>query len=70
MITITHEGNGYKIKLSWPGTGTRGYNVHANDVNEIHAALDHYYMHNDHYKIEPADNCLLCRSGRHKRGGC
>jgi len=61
MITISHQENGYKVKVSWPGTGQRGYNVHANDIDAIHEVIDHYYAHNGGHAREPVETCPLCQ---------
>ena len=61
MITISHQGNGYNVKVSWPGTGQRGYNVHARTVDALHEVIDHYYMHNGHSLREPVETCPLCQ---------
>lgn len=57
MVTITNHNNGYKLKFSNPGTGTRGFTAFAVDLTETKIALDHYYGKPLHAK----NNCPLCR---------
>ena len=61
MIAITQEGNEYKMKFSWPGTGYRGFSVYAYDIDEIHEAIDHHYLHGDHRAGTRIEECPLCR---------
>jgi hypothetical protein len=57
MVTIENYNNGYRLKFSNPGTGTRGFSVKAADLTEVKIALDHYYDKPTH----AASNCPLCR---------
>jgi hypothetical protein len=56
MMTITRDGNGFKIKISWPGTGERGKSFKAANVAEAQAAVAHYYNEGEHN----TDICPLC----------
>jgi len=56
VITIAPVYNDYKMKFSYPGTGTRGFSVLAKSIEEVHTAIDHYYMR-PHDKAK----CPLCR---------
>lgn len=58
MMTITRDGNGYKIKTSWPGSGLRGKTFKAKTVAEVQAAVAHYYNAGEHN----TDICPLCHS--------
>ena len=69
MITIRHEAEGCKMKFSNPGSGMRGFSVHARSVAEVHAALDHYLgvgggtRRQGHVNNTLAESCPLCRKG-------
>jgi hypothetical protein len=60
MISIENYGNGYKIKLSNPGSGMRGFSVFASNLGEVHLAIDHY-CGNHHASIN-VPQCPLCRN--------
>jgi hypothetical protein len=71
MLKIEQEGNQYKISVSNPGSGQRGYHVMAHSVDEIPLAIEHYFrpntvgterkqLHTNH-EIE---NCPFCRLER------
>jgi len=60
MICIEADGyGGYKVKVSEPGTGSRGHSVHANNYSEAIQAVGHYYHKPWHEK--PRRNCPFCR---------
>ena len=56
MITIQQVYNQYKIIFSNPGTRTRGVSFMANNIEEIHEAIDHYYM-----RHQLKWTCPVCR---------
>lgn len=58
MIKISHDSPGFKVVISEPGMGVKGYSVRARNLAEVHAAIDHYYG-NWHGPSE--DDCPLCR---------
>lgn len=58
MISFSNEYRGYKVKVSNPGTGVRGYSFTARDLDEAHQALDHYYGKNHG---EGREDCPTCR---------
>jgi len=60
MLKISNQANGYKIKLSNPGSGKRGKSIFAQNVAELHEAIDHYYMATLGHWGEN-ENCPLCR---------
>jgi hypothetical protein len=62
MFSISPWNQGYSIKLSYPGTGVRSEKFFAYNVDELHEAMDHYYMHNNHSHREPVEGCPLCRA--------
>ena len=71
MLTITSDGNGYKVKASAPGMGWRGFSVKARDLAEVHLAVTHYYGTGDtgadaHHCNSGVDNCPMCRDTRSK----
>jgi len=57
MITIRPDNNKHRILFSSPGTGDRGLSVLANNITEVHEAIDHWFAR-DHNKAE----CPLCRN--------
>lgn len=57
MFRVEHDSVGFKISLS---DGKRG-GYKARDVDEVVAALRHYYATPAH--IVSQDNCPLCREG-------
>jgi hypothetical protein len=63
MVTIEHNGNGYRMKFSNPGTGARGFSVKVADVVEMKICLDHYYGNGIHAK----NHCPLCREVERKQ---
>ena len=63
MITISQHYNKWRMKFSYPGTGTRGYSVDAENFAEIVSALEHHLVppgHPSHCTTERRD-CPLCR---------
>ncbi len=61
MVTISpHWGSTahtqYKVFFSNPGTGTRGFSVMADNLAEVHTAIDHYHAENHN-----TAHCPLCR---------
>jgi hypothetical protein len=63
MVTIENYNNGYRMKFSNPGTGTRGFSVQVADVIEMKIALDHYYGKSLHAR----SHCPLCREVERKQ---
>ena len=62
MISISIDPRGYALKISEPGTGWRGYTVIANDLDEVHLAIDHYHGDGDPpHAFETRRRCPLCR---------
>jgi len=59
MTTIENNRQGFRVRFSFPGTGSRGYAVQARDVKEIELALRHHYDH-AHTNCE-TKACPLCR---------
>lgn len=63
-ITISHENEGFRMKISEPGFG-RGFKVFARNVDEMKQTLEHYYCSNDrnpnHYNGKGVPECPLCR---------
>lgn len=69
MICIEADGyGGYKVKVSEPGTGSRGYSVHANDYKEAIRAVEHYYHKPYHDWKKPPKNCPFCRRMKEEGG--
>jgi len=56
MITIVRHFGKFKVKFSEPGMGVRGLSVLANDLFEVHTALDHH-----HGRPHRVNECGLCR---------
>jgi hypothetical protein len=58
MLKIEQNGYSFAVHVSEPGTGWRGYKVEAEDLDELHNAIDHYFrgMHR-----KPGEPCPLCR---------
>jgi hypothetical protein len=54
MLTITRDGNGYKIKISWPDSSKT---FKAANIAEAQAAVAHYYRDGEHN----TDICPLCK---------
>jgi hypothetical protein len=69
MTTIKHDGGGYEMKFSAPGTGFRSYKVHAKNVKEMQEALEHHYGGGpsgakSHHTENGRKGCPLCRMSR------
>jgi recombinational DNA repair protein RecR len=58
LITIKPIYNEFKIIVSNPGSGTRGFSTIAKNLDEIHQAIDH--CHGKHWD-KNLENCPLCR---------
>ncbi len=43
MFSIEMNEDGYKIKVSAPGSRMRGYTIMAKNLKEVHAAIDHHF---------------------------
>jgi hypothetical protein len=43
MLKIQRHGTGFKVSISEPGTGMRGYSVQARKLEQVHETIDHYY---------------------------
>jgi len=58
MITITPHYEKFKVKISHPGTGTRGFSVYVKGLDAVFTVMKHYYA-------RPHDraNCALCKKG-------
>lgn len=56
MLTISQVYNQYKIKYSNPGSGQRGYAVMADNLDEVHAFIDHH-----HARPHNTSKCPACR---------
>ena len=58
MITITKEGNLFRLRLK--GIRTKFY---AKNPKEIAMAVTHYYLSSSsgHHGYDPKPNCPLCR---------
>lgn len=68
MLTISNQANGYKIKISHPGTGTRGFSVFAHGAEEVHHAIDHYLCCvQPSHSMVAREGCPLCRDVEAKR---
>jgi len=61
MLKISHQNEGYKVAISYPGTGTRGFSVFARNLPAVHLAIDHYY--NMAHAREKHPDCPLCQKG-------
>ncbi len=66
MIQIAASGNGFEMKFSAPGTGWRGFKVHAQSVQEVHEAIDHHFVAaigavREQHTTSERENCPLCR---------
>ncbi len=61
MLTISRWGDGFKVLLSNPGTGQRGFSVKARSLEEVHVAIDHYHMENKLCVHEGNPDCPICR---------
>ena len=64
MVSVERNWNGFKVRISEPGTGMRGYSVLARDMDEAKLALEHYYPPNGGNKKHPIggrNDCPLCR---------
>jgi hypothetical protein len=67
MITITPELNRFKVKFSDPGSGSRGYHVMADSLDEVHEAINHYHRHGPRaaqHSRNSIEHCPLCRMCR------
>jgi hypothetical protein len=64
MLSISRHGNGFRVKISEPGTGWRGFSVQARDRKEVHECVDHYYSHRNarqHCGNQRKKVCPFCR---------
>ena len=64
MLSISHRDNGFRVKISEPGTGWRGFSIQASNVKEVHECLDHYYRERNgrqHCDCRRKKVCPLCR---------
>lgn len=63
MISIENHNGGFKLKMSWPGSGFRGHSKKARDLAEVHEAVDHYFGQNAtaHHSTGRPETCPLCR---------
>ncbi len=57
MLAIEKDGNKYKLKVSEPGTGWRGYSVFAENLTEVKTAVGHYFA----LPRQCRRPCPLCR---------
>lgn len=69
MISFSNDSGGYAVKISHPGTGTRGKKFHARNVTELHESIDHYYAHGGHHVNGLRETCPLCRDTAKERKG-
>jgi hypothetical protein len=62
-LKISVSGNGYKVAAQAPGTGWRGFSVQAQDIGELHQAIDHHFMAVGAFKTHAGkkENCPFCR---------
>jgi len=59
MLTIDRSiktMDGYTLKMSNPGSGSRGYSVEARSLDEVKEAIDHYYG-----RCAKSRTCILCK---------
>ncbi len=61
MVQIKPEGNGFQMNFSEPGTGTRGFAVKAENLTEVHSAINHYMGGKEGHSHAPQTDCPLCR---------
>ena len=70
MLTITRDGNGYKVAASAPGTGWRGFSVHAKNIEEIGECVEHFYRPSGAAGLPHSNSavpdCPMCADTRRK----
>ena len=59
MITIDREYNQFKVKVSNPVSGWRGFSVYAKTIEQLHEVINHCYGVG--HGCDPVDNCPLCQ---------
>ena len=58
MITITPHYEKFKVKISHPGTGVRGFSVYVKGLEAVFTVMRHYYG-----KLHDEGDCALCKKG-------
>ena len=66
MLKIEKVYNMFRVAVSDPGSGHRGWSVWAENIAELHLALDHYYGAT-HPKAK--SKCAMCRKATQKQSG-
>jgi hypothetical protein len=60
VITVVKDFNRFKVKISEPGTGWRGFSLDAENLPEVKLVLDHYIGGEHGYGSKVAE-CPLCQ---------
>ena len=61
MVTIEQSYNDWRVKVSFPGTGVRGYSRVVPELADVFLLVKHH-----HAKPHDRRRCLICKEQREK----